>query len=159
MGNKLRYKLQKSDHDQIKEVLESSGFFYDFEVETAIELVDIGIDNPNQKDYFFILSEKDDKVNGWCCFGKTPCTVDSYDLYWIAVHENSRGDGVGRKLMSSAEEMIKEQGGKKVWVETSARELYLPTRLFYTGIGYSLESELKDFYADGDNKVTYLKIV
>ena len=60
---------------------------------------------------------------GWVCFGQTPCTVGTYDIYWIAVAPGMQGKGVGAALMAKAETLIAQQGGRLAVVETSGRAI------------------------------------
>jgi hypothetical protein len=55
--------------------------------------------------------------------------------------------------------VISSQGGSRVYIETSARSLYEPTRAFYLARGYSQVAELEDFYAPGDAKAMYVKVL
>ena len=50
-------------------------------------------------------------------------------------------------------------GRTRVYVETSTRPQYLPTRAFYLACGYELAAELVDFYAPGDGKAVFLKVL
>ena len=53
--------------------------------------------------------------------------------------------------------MIRELGGRRVYVETSSRRLYAPTREFYTGLGYRRQALIPEFYGPGDVKIIYAK--
>jgi hypothetical protein len=44
-----------------------------------------------------------------------------------------------------------------VYVETSSRDQYEPTRRFYLKCGYRVDAVLEDFYAPGDGKVIFVK--
>ena len=155
-----RYNLQASDANQIKDLLDSTGFFYDYDTDVAIELVNMTLQQGETvSGYYFIVAEEDGKVVGYCNYGHTPCTEGSYDLYWIAVHKNSMNKGIGRDLLIKTEEAIARLGGTNVWVETASRKQYEPTRKFYEKNGYDKKAELPDFYSEGDNKVIYLKRV
>ena len=85
--------------------------------------------------------------------------IYSYDLYWIVVLHELRGQGLGKKLVGATEERIREMGGKKIYVETSSRAPYLSTRQFYERLGYTQEASFKDFYDDCDDKVVYVKTI
>jgi ribosomal protein S18 acetylase RimI-like enzyme len=92
---------------------------------------------------------------GWVCFGPTPCSEGTYDLYWIAVSPHCQGQGVGKALMAFAEERIRQRGGRLIIIETSGRAIYAPTRGFYLGLGYTESARVPDFYAPDDDKVVY----
>ena len=46
-----------------------------------------------------------------------------------------------------------------MYVETAGREQYRPTRAFYEACGYEIAARLDDFYAPGDAKVIYLRVL
>jgi GNAT superfamily N-acetyltransferase len=101
----------------------------------------------------------DGEVAGYACWGPIPGTAASVDLYWIAVHPDRQGKGAGRELLRAAEEWIREEGRSRVYVETSTRAQYAGTRDFYLACGYELAAELADFYAPGDGKAMFLKVL
>ena len=141
----------------VREIVVSSGFFSKAEIEVAVELVQLRLNKGIESGYHFLFAEEDKKVLGYSCFGPIPCTVESYDIYWIAVQEDLRRSGLGVELLKKVEEKIKEMGGKRIYVETSSREQYEPTRSFYSRCGYRKEATLKNFYSPGDDKVIYLR--
>jgi ribosomal protein S18 acetylase RimI-like enzyme len=95
-----------------------------------------------------------DRVIGYLCFGRTPMTVDTFDLYWIATDPEVRGLGVGRALHDACVQEIAASGGGRVRIETSTREGYGATLAFYDRLGYARTGLIADFYAPGDDLVT-----
>lgn len=153
-----RYRLKKSDKKQINEILLATGFFYDHEIQVALDIVEITLTRgEDSSGYHFVIAENGNKMLGFCCYGAAPCTVASYDIYWFAVRKNLMNKGLGSKILSQAEAFIREKGGKNIWIETSSRSTYDPTRSFYIKRNYLVQAELPDFYAPGDNKVIFLK--
>ena len=57
----------------------------------------------------------------YTCFGPIPCTVSSYDLYWIATHNDCRGKGFGAHVMAKTIEAVKNMGGSKLVLNTSGQ--------------------------------------
>jgi hypothetical protein len=47
----------------------------------------------------------------------------------------------------------------RVYAETSTRAQYARTRSFYFACGYRFATELPDFYAPGDGKAVYVKVL
>ena len=146
-----------SDVDSIRNIVRSSGFFSSEEVEMAVELLQENLSRGESSGYYFSFVEINERVVGYSCYGPIPCTKESYDLYWISVLHEFRGRGIGRDLLQRTEEKIGEMGGKRIYVDTSSREQYEPTRSFYRAGGYEQEAVLKDFYFPGDDKVIYVK--
>ncbi len=156
---KLNYRnqLKKTDIDAFYEILKSTGVFYDFEIDVALEIVNTFLAEGESSGYYFYVAEQDGKVLGYINFGPTPCTRASWDIYWIAVSKELQNQGLGSILLKMAENKIAEMGGENIWVETSSRPDYKPTRKFYIKMEYERISELPNFYAKGDNKVIFVK--
>jgi len=102
-------KLEKNDRETILKILTDTHHFNDEEIKVAMELVDIYLNDANQKDYIIYVYVKDssDKAEGYICYGKRPLTDWTYDLYWIAVDPNIHGKGIGSGLVKHMEEDLK----------------------------------------------------
>jgi ribosomal protein S18 acetylase RimI-like enzyme len=94
---------------------------------------------------------------GYVCFGPTPMTDGTFDLYWIATDPSVRGKGVGTSLVTAMETELRGRGARMVRVETSATDAYGATRDFYTRARYAEEARLRDFYKPGDDLVILAK--
>ena len=109
--------------------------------------------------YFFLFAEEEDRLLGYTCFGPIAGTLYSYDLYWIAVDPKTQGRGIGKQLMAESERLMAERGARRVYADTSSRPQYEATRAFYLACGYVQEALLADFYAPGDGKVIFVKVL
>jgi len=154
-----RTSVTEEDRKAVRDITASTGFFYDEEVDTAVELVDDWLLKGPKCGYHFLFAEQDGRTVGYTSFGPIACTKESFDLYWIVVAGDYRGKGLGTRLLVRSEDSIYALGGRRVYIETSARPLYEPTRAFYIARGYSVEAEMRDFYAPGDAKVVYVKVL
>jgi len=159
-----RREVKEKDLKDFKEVLETSGFFYDFEVETAEDFLKMRFDDGEEESGVrYIMAEdtsvENGKLVGFICFGFDTCTLSSHLLYWMAVHNDYRGKHIGGKLIEKFEEFVISKGGKKIVLETAGRDLYKPTRDFYEKHGYREEGIVPDYYSVGDARVTYVKDV
>lgn len=152
-----RDEVHPDDAAAVRTIIESTGMFYPAETDVAVELVEERLKRGPACGYFFIFAEDAGRVAGYTCYGPIACTVNSYDLFWIAVAQDQQRRGLGRMLLAESEKRIAAAGGRRVYIETSARAQYLPTRAFYQRCGYQLEAQLVDFYAPGDNKAIYVK--
>lgn len=153
----FRETVNRSDSAIVRDIVSSSGFFNQLEVEIAVELVNERLSKGLESGYYFVFAEMNNKTVGYSCFGQIPATKASYDLYWIAVHDSVRGMGIGKRLMEKSESAIKKLGGSRIYIDTSSRDQYKPTQAFYAACGYRLEARLEDFYATGDSKLIYVK--
>jgi len=149
--------IKQGDKDELRTILESTGFFYDFEVDTALGLVDETCAKGDEAGYFWMKIAEEGKVVAFATYGNNPCSVHSFDLYWIAVRQEARGKHYGKTLLDAIEKDVIERGGRILWIETSGRSLYKPTEAFYLSRGYELAASLKDFYGPGDPKQIYRK--
>ena len=158
-GFHIRRGLDSPDREAIAALIRVTGFFNAEEIGVALELVDDRLANGEASHYRFLVGEADGKVAGYACWGPIPGTAASADLYWIVVHPELRGRRIGAALLQAAEEWMASAGRTRVYVETSTRPQYLPTRAFYAACGYREVAELTDFYAPGDGKAVLLKLL
>ncbi len=157
--NSIRYRQEPSpaDAEAVRRIVLSSGFFSSEEIDIAEELVRERLEKGPASGYHFLIAEQAGRTVGYACFGPIPGTVDSFDLYWIAVHGDLRGSGIGKEILGRAEEIIARMGGSRVFADTSARDQYEPTRAFYRACGYGQEALIRDFYSPGDHKTIFVK--
>ncbi len=146
-----------SDRDPILRFMKATGFFHDGEMVVAAEVLDEALKaGPHGHYQSFALTEQNEAV-GWVCFGPTPCTKGTFDIYWIGVSSKHQGRGYGRALLNYAERQIRKSSGSLVVIETSGRNTYDSTRGFYLTTGYRESARVADFYAPGDARVIYTK--
>lgn len=150
-------KLQINDRDKILGILEATGNFNDDEIKIAMELIDVYLNNEDQKDYEIFVDEVNNELLGYVCFGPRPLTAGTYDLYWIAVSPAVQSKGVGSGLMKFVESYLKEINARLLLIETSGKDSYEKERLFYKKNQYSVFTEIKDFYNLGDSLVIFGK--
>ncbi len=150
-----------ADRGGVFRILESAGNFTPEEVGTALELIDEWLELGEHSGYpTYVLEEQgegDSRVWGYVCFGKTPLTESTYDLYWIAVDKTKHRSGVGRRLLKFAEEEVVRRGGKLLLAETSSMETYGGTVAFYEKTGYELVGKIVEYYKPGDDKLIFAK--
>ncbi|BEQ15405.1 GNAT family N-acetyltransferase [Desulfoferula mesophila] len=152
-----REEVLPSDEALVKRLVAASGFFRPDEVAVAAELVSERLSKGPASGYRFIFVPQGDGLAGYACYGPIACTTASWDLFWIVVDQLLRGAGLGGALLELAEQRAAAAGAERMYVETSSRPLYRPTRHFYQARGYAPQAVLTDFYAPGDDKVIYLK--
>jgi len=150
--------LQREDKEPIENLLRATDVFSKEEIDVAIELIQICLEDEHQKDYeIFSYVDDEQRVAGYVCIGPTPSTQGTYDLYWIAVSPALHGTGVGSELLRFTEEHIKAKGGRLLIAETSSTPKYEKTRAFYERKGFERRACIKDYYRTGDDLVIYGK--
>ena len=154
----FRSTVRAGDPDSVREVVSGTGFFNDEEIAIAGELAQDALDNP-ASDYRFVIAETDGIFAGYSCYGRIGGTVSAYDFYWIAVSNELRGRGIGRRILDETVRRIAQAGGGRLYAETSSRDLYIPTRKFYLDNEFFEEARIGAFYAPDDAKVIYTRII
>ena len=152
--------LTASDRPRVEAMTRATGLFRDNEIPVALEVFDgstgAGPDGRVDTDYQSAGVEVDGALIGWACWGPTPGTLGTFDLYWIVVDPEHHGRGYGTMLVEEMERRVRGQA-RQVLVETAGRDDYVRTRAFYLRHGYRVVATIPDFYAPGDDRVTFLK--
>jgi ribosomal protein S18 acetylase RimI-like enzyme len=152
---KLRDCVQAADRDAVRSLVTRTGFFRPDEIDVAVELVDESLARGPASGYEFLFAERAGQLIGYACYGPIACTLGSYDLYWIAVDPSCQRSGIGRRLADEVKARVAAAGGRRIFIDTSSQPKYAPTRAFYERNGYTCAARLPDFYAPGDDRVTY----
>jgi len=153
--------IEAADRAPLQDLLQRIENFTAEEVEVALELIDGAISDPETSGYFAkVITLPDDgaeRLAGYICWGPTPMTARTFDLYWIAVDGAVRGKGLGRALILDLEELLWAEGGANLRLETSSKESYGKTLQFYLDLGFEVSANLADFYAPGDALIVLYK--
>jgi ribosomal protein S18 acetylase RimI-like enzyme len=170
VGQALRIgELAPGHRDRITEILDGTRVFSREEVDVALELFDDAF--PRQavptgyrppatgcSSYVFLGAfTPEGELAGYACYGPTPDTDRTFDLYWIAVDPGAQGTGGGTRLLTEVERRLEGQNARMLIVETSSRSEYAPTRHFYERRGYAESARVRDFYAPGDDRIIFTK--
>ncbi len=151
--------IKRTDLAEIERFLKGLSEFREEEIACALELVTASLKNgKSDEDYSVICAELNGSgVVGFICYGKTPLTKAAYDLYWIVTDPKHRRSGIGKSLLHNLEATLREKGVNILLAETSSLPTYSKACSFYEREGFRKESLIKDFYAPGDDKITYCK--
>jgi len=123
----------------------------------AEEVIDSYLRDPRGSGYHTLVAELDSTIAGYICYGPTPLTEGTWDIYWMAVAPEKQGKGIGGALLAHAEERIREAQGRLAIIETSSQPEYEKTRRFHLNHGYEVIGRIPDFYALGDDKLILQK--
>jgi ribosomal protein S18 acetylase RimI-like enzyme len=138
-------------------LLRATGVFREDEIAVALEVLDSFFSHPGQ-DYTAVGAfTPGGKLLGYIVYGPTPCTLGTWDLYWMAVAPEVQGRGVGTALLQEVEGRLTRSNARQLVIETSSRPPYGPTRAFYVGRGYREVARIPDFYETDDDRVIYAK--
>ncbi len=150
--------IADGDRDALEAALRSDETFRADEIDVALELID---DALKGSDDYWVRVATDPEVPvaiaGYICYGPTPMTESTYDLYWIVTHVQARGRGVAGALIQHMEQDLRSHDATGIRVETSQMEGYGAARKLYARWDYPEASRLTDFYKKGDDLITYYK--
>jgi ribosomal protein S18 acetylase RimI-like enzyme len=149
--------MTKRDKVPLMNMLRDTPEFTPPELVVAEEIIDCYLQEPVTSGYFIIVATEESSLTGYLCYGPTPLTEGTWDLYWAAVSRDMRGKGIGKALWEAAEADIKGKGGRLAVIETSSKPDYEQTRRFHEARGYENVGRIADFYAPGDDMLIYVK--
>ncbi|MFH1032821.1 MAG: GNAT family N-acetyltransferase [Chloroflexota bacterium] len=149
--------MTRRDKPAIMQILKTAPEFQPAEVTIAEELIDYYLENPSSLDYRIYVARVESRTVGYICYGPTPLTEGTWDIYWMAVAGDFQGQGIGKAMLAFAENKIREAHGRLSFIETSSQPHYEKTRRFHYSQGYELISRIPDFYSPGDDKLTLWK--
>lgn len=156
---RYRSRPRPSDVAALRRLVAATGVFYRRERAVALELLVERLTRGPSSGYWFFFADRGAELVGYCAWGSVPLTERSYDLYWIAVAPDAQGQGLGQALLRLAERAVARRGGGNFYIETSSRRVYDRTRRFYRDAGYSQAARLRNFYAPGDHKIVFCKVI
>ena len=132
--------------------------FTSAEIDVAMELIDIVLKDLMQKDYtIHCIVNNQDQAIGYICYGPTPMTQGTFDLYWIAVDSEFQKQGVGSKLLVFLDEAVRTRGGRMILADTSTIPHYEKTRKFYLKNGFEEVARVSDYYHPGNDRITFCR--
>lgn len=138
---------------------EATGFFHSDEVEIVREMFEDYIRDPGSDEYSWIVyrTQPGGLPLGFACYGPASGAVGTFDLYWIAVARQHQDKKIGSALLNFVEDDLRTRRARQLYIETSDRPQYAPTRSFYERRGYRQIAHFPDYYDVGDGKVVYVK--
>ena len=142
---------------QAEAILRATGVFREDEIRVGLEVLDSYLAHPEQDYTALGAFTPGGELLGFTVHGPTPCTLGTWDLYWIAVSPRAQGMGIGTLLLEEVEGRLTRSNARLLIIETSSRPEYDPTRAFYLKRGYREVARVPDFYEAGDDRVIYAK--
>ncbi len=152
--------MRNDDRAHIERILRRTEVFTEIEIQMALDLVDTNLSQKYLEYYrFHCAVDYRDVPIGFVCFGQTPLTEGTFDLYWIAVDPEQQRCGLGDALLLFVEAQLLAENGRMLMIETSSQPKYAPTHHFYLKHHYREVARIPDFYSEGDDRVIYQKLL
>ncbi|MGL5929972.1 MAG: GNAT family N-acetyltransferase [Dermatophilaceae bacterium] len=121
---------------------------------------DAGADGADE--HRWVVAEDGGDMVGAAYWAPEPFADRVWNLYFIATAPDHHGRGAGSALVEHVESTLRALGREQVrvlLVDTSSTDQYDGARRFYTGRGFVEEARIREFYGEGDDKVTFWKRV
>jgi ribosomal protein S18 acetylase RimI-like enzyme len=107
----------------------------------------------------WLTCEEGGKPVGFCYAAPEKLTDGTWNMLAIAVHPSGQGRGHGSAIVQSLEAILHRHGHRVLIADTSGKDEFAQTRAFYRKNGYSEEARIRDFWAKGDDKVIFWKLI
>ncbi|MBU0552039.1 GNAT family N-acetyltransferase [Myxococcota bacterium] len=147
-------KLSALDRGNLLNLIEKISLFNQEERDVIVELFD---DMNTSDDYIFWgIHSDDNQLCSFICYGPTPMTKGTFDMYWIGTSDHFQGKGLARRLMDHMKLELSQKNGRLIRIETSSKDTYQQTRIFYQRMGMKEGLCIKNFYDIGDDLIVYV---
>lgn len=146
------------DREPLTHLVSSVGVFSPEDTSCALELIESALkDETRSGDYRILVAELGGELAGYICYGPTPMTQSTWDLYWLATNPRFQRRGVAAALCQAMEDELRKAGGRLVRVETSSTEGYGAAQRFYESHGYPEACRIPGFYNPTDDLIIMFK--
>jgi ribosomal protein S18 acetylase RimI-like enzyme len=147
----------ESETESLLELARSTDVFKPMEIDSLKEVLEEYHAMDDKFQHRAMTYEQDDSPIGFAYYAPIDMTDRTWLIYWIFVGKATQARGVGTRLLKYAESDIARTDGRLLLIDTSSLPSYEPTRRFYLKHGYEVAGIFRDFYADGDDQVAYVK--
>lgn len=127
-----------------------------FPADMLPDMIDGFLSQPETPD-IWLTAEQHGRAVGFCYVVPEQLAEGAWNMLAIAVRPAQQGSGCGAALTAHVEQVLRETGQRILIADTSGTEEFAPTRAFYHQQGYSQEACIRDFWAEGDDKVVFWK--
>lgn len=111
-----------------------------------------------ESDDLWFTADDDEPVGVAYC-ALEPVTDGTWNLLMLWTRRDRSGQGHGSALVSRVEKVLTERNARLLIVETSGLPNFETARAFYSKCGFAQEARIKNFFAAGDDKIVYTKML
>lgn len=106
---------------------------------------------------FWLCAAMEGRAVGFCYVEPEELADGTWNMLALAVHPDVQGQRIGGALVKAAETRLQDANQRILIVDTSGSDDFALTRKFYAINGYEEEARIRDFWAEGDDKVIFRK--
>jgi GNAT superfamily N-acetyltransferase len=147
----------ESETGSLVELARGTGVFKPVEIDSLKEVLDEYHATDEKWQHRAITYEEGGRPIGFAYYAPIEMTDQTWLVYWILVGKETQSRGIGTRLLLHTEADVARAGGRLLMIDTSSLPEYEPTRRFYLKHGYDVSGVTRDFYADGDDQVGFVK--
>ena len=123
---------------------ESIGLFEPHELEAFAGMISEHLEG-QQEEHCWVVDEANGLL-GAAYYAPEAFADGVWNLYFIGVHPDHQGKGLGTALLQYVEQALREKEARLLLVETSGLGSFELTRAFYGKNGYDEEARIREFY-------------
>jgi GNAT superfamily N-acetyltransferase len=146
---------EAGDIAAIAAIAEGSGMFGPEEVAFLRDLAASDLAASEGDRVWFLAIGPDGLAVGAGYLAPEPFQGDVRNLLFLAVLPASRGTGAGRALVRHAADLSRAGGARLLLIETNAAAQFVPARALYGTEGFTVDGQVRDYYAPGEDKVIF----
>lgn len=146
--------VNPGDVTSLKAVIDATGLFPGDMLDNMLAGYFVG-DVPN--DIWLTNASGEARLVGYCAPERM--TEGTWNVLLMAVCPTVQGEGYGGLLLRSIETELRCRNARVALVETSGLDVFARARRFYRECGYEEEARIREFYAAGEDKIVFRKLL
>ncbi|MCK0148724.1 GNAT family N-acetyltransferase [Marivita sp. S6314] len=111
----------------------------------------------NADGHLWIAARSGDRLAGFAFATPEDHADRTWNMRALAVHPDHQRSGVARCIVQDLETALRKSDQRLLIVDTSGTDAFTIARAFYAACGYQEEARIRDFWAKGDDKITFRK--
>jgi ribosomal protein S18 acetylase RimI-like enzyme len=150
--------LRPKDRSGLESLLRKIAEFGPDQVSLILDLLSVYLKQLGQMEYiFYVAVSAQDQILGFICYGPTPLTQGTFDIYWLGVDPDCAGQGIAVRLLHKVEKTILAGSGRLIVIEQSTTPANSAIRAFFLKNGYCQQGTIADFYRPAEDRLTFVK--
>ncbi len=143
---------EADDLARITRIIHEVGLFSDEEAAGFVEMTEAHFAAPDPGHRWWITDGGDGAAY---LAPEMPAGV--WNLLFLGVRPAARGQGIATSLIGAIEASLRADGGRLLIIDTSSLEPMRAARSLYRHLGYAHVGTVRNYWADGDDKVIFQK--
>jgi len=145
--------IHTGDLERLKEIIDLNELFPSELLEEMIQ----PYFEESSKEEFWVTYEVNGVPVAVAYYAPERMTSGTYNLHLIAIHPDFQGKGIGQDMLNFVENHLRDRGERILLIETSGLPEFEKTRDFYKKNNYHQEAVVREFYAQGEDKIIFWK--